>query len=215
MSGFYIERMSKMFKNIRSNDKLFEMINIIQIVIITGSAGITQPSIKTYFIGHADQTIIALADLIELGLGTMILFGSTRARVIDVFRKYCIPIMLTDTFLYGIISFAGVDNVSIRFLCMAIINGLFTTTIATVINNVVNSRYDGEKLTIFNSKMKLTASISSFTALSIFIALIGEIDIEIAITIRWIGLMMASVLDSISLKYFDRTDEKRAAEKSK
>lgn len=199
-----------MFRNIRSNDKLFEAITILQIVITTASMAATRPSIKTYFIGHADQTIIALADLIELGLGAMVLFGGTRAHIIDTFRKYCIPIMVLDTFLYGIISFAGVENVSIRFLCMAIINGLFTTTIATVMNNVVNSRYDGEKLTIFSSKMKLTASISSFVALSIFIALIGEIDIEVAISIQWAALTVATVLDSISLKYFDRTDEKRA-----
>lgn len=198
-----------MFRNIRSNDKLFEVITIIQIIITTASMAATRPSIKTYFIGHADQTIIALADLIELGLGAMVLFGGTRAHIIDTFRKYCIPIMVLDTFLYGIISFAGVENVSIRFLCMAIINGLFSTTIATVMNNVINSRYDGEKLTIFSSKMKLTASISSFVALSIFIALIGEIDIEVAISIQWAALTVSAVLDSISLKYFDRTDEKR------
>ena len=183
------------------------MLVMINLIMLTGSFAITRPAFQTYFYANVSQDMLALANMIELGLGSIILFGSTKKGMIRKLTKWTVWIIYIDAVLFAIVNYFCIDHVNTRFLMMAIQDGLFITITSTAISNVINGRYEKEHLTVFNNKMKLVGSLTSFTCLSLFVALIGEVEIHLAVVIQSIVLLISAVLESIIIKFFYNIDE--------
>ena len=190
-----------------SKDKLFNYIVLGRFGIVAIIFSITTPSVKQYFYANADQNILAIAEMISLGLDSIILYGSTKEGMLRSVRGFMTLICVAEAVLFCINNYIGYDNVNARFILMAVYNSAVMTVIMTMIKDIVNSKYSGSELTIFNNKITLVKTLASFISLSLFIALISNIDIKIALIAQCGIVIFASIIDVIIIKCFSEKEE--------
>ena len=163
-------------------------------VIFSFAMAITTPVINIYFMRLIDASVLAIANMISVGIAAMTNTSVTRKGFLEWYEKHFTLIVVTDVLLFAVISFAGMEWATIRFIGMAIINAISTTLWICVMKNAINSIVKGKELTIWQS---LASSYELYASLvgGLVILILGSIDVEIAIMIQCIANLVMGLTD--------------------
>lgn len=163
-------------------------------VILSFAMAITSPVIHIYFMRLIDASVLAIANMISVGIAAMTNTSVTRKGFLEWYEKHFTLIVVTDVLLFTVISFAGMEWATIRFIGMAIINAISTTLWICVMQNAINSVVKGNELTIWKS---LASSYELYASLvgGLVILILGSIDVEIAIMIQCIANLVMGLTD--------------------
>ena len=163
-------------------------------VIFSFAMAITSPVIHIYFMRLIDASVLAIANMISVGIAAMTNTSVTRKGFLEWYEKHFTLIVVTDVLLFTVISFAGMEWATIRFIGMAIISAISTTLWICVMQNAINSVVKGNELTIWKS---LASSYELYASLvgGLVILILGSIDVEIAIMIQCIANLVMGLTD--------------------
>ena len=163
-------------------------------VILSFAMAITSPVIHIYFMRLIDASVLAIANMISVGIAAMTNTSVTRKGFLEWYDKHFTLIVVTDVLLFTVISFAGMELATIRFIGMAIINAISTTLWICVMKNAINSIVKGKELTIWQS---LASSYELYASLAggLVILILGSIDVEIAIMVQCIANLVMGLTD--------------------
>ena len=163
-------------------------------VVFSFAMAITTPVIHIYFMRLIDASVLAIANMISVGIAAMTNTSVTRKGFLEWYDKHFTLIVVTDVLLFTVISCAGMEWATIRFIGMAIINAISTTLWICVMQNAINSVVKGNELTIWQS---LARSYNLYASLvgGLVILMLGSIDVEIAIMIQCIANLVMGLTD--------------------
>ena len=163
-------------------------------VVLSFAMAITSPVINIYFMRLIDASVLAIANIISVGIAAITNTSVTRKGFLEWYDKHFTLIVVTDVLLFTVISFAGMEWATIRFIGMAIINAISTTLWICVMKNAINSIVKGKELTIWQS---LASSYELYASLAggLVILILGSIDVEIAIMIQCIANLVMGLTD--------------------
>ena len=163
-------------------------------VIFSFAMAITSPVIHIHFMRLIDASVLAIANMISVGIAAITNTSVTRKGFLEWYDKHFTLIVVTDVLLFTVISLAGMEWATIRFIGMAIINAISTTLWICVMQNAINAVVKGKELTIWQS---LASSYELYASLvgGLVILMLGSIDVEIAIMIQCIANLVMGLTD--------------------
>ena len=163
-------------------------------VIFSFAMAVTTPVIHVYFMRLIDASVLAVANMLAVGIAAMTNTSVTRKGFLEWYDKHFTLIVVTDVLLFTVISFAGMEWATIRFIGMAVINAISTTLWVCVMQNAINNTIEGKDLTIWQS---LANSCEMYASLAggLVILLIGDMDIEVAIAIQCVANLAMGLTD--------------------
>lgn len=175
-------------------------------VIFSFMMAMTTPVVHIYFMKLIDASVLAIANMISVGIAAMTNTSVTKKGFLEWYDNHFTLIVVTDVLLFTVISFAGMEWATIRFIGMAIINAISTTLWICVMKNAINSVVKGKELTIWQS---LASSYELYASLAggLVILILGSIDVEIAIMIQCIANLVMGLADLRARKLLMRSDD--------
>ena len=163
-------------------------------VIFSFAMAMTTPVVHIYFMRLIDASVLAIANMISVGIAAMTNTSVTRKGFLEWYDKHFTLIVVTDVLLFTVISFAGMEWATMRFIGMAIINAISTTLWVCVMQNAINNVIEGKDLTIWQSLANSYEMYASLVGGSV-ILLIGDMDIEVAIAIQCVANLVMGLTD--------------------
>ena len=176
-------------------------------VIFSFSMAMTSPVVHIYFMRLIDASVLAVANMISVGIAAMTNTSVTRNGFLEWYDKHFTLIVVTDVLLFTVISFAGMEWATIRFIGMARINAISTTLWICVMQNAINAVVKGKELTIWQSLASCYELYASLAG-GLVILLIGDMHIELAIAIQCTANLFMGLTDLKARKLLLKGDEK-------
>lgn len=163
-------------------------------VVFSFAMAVTTPVVHVYFMRLIDASVLAVANMIAVGIAAMTNTSVTRKGFLEWYDKHFKFIVATDVMFFIIVSFAGMEMAAMRYIGMAVINAISTTLWVCVMQNAINNTIEGKDLTIWQSlanSCKMYASLAG----GLVILLIGDMDIEVAIAIQCVANLVMGLTD--------------------
>lgn len=163
-------------------------------VIFSFAMAVTTPVIHIYFIRLISTNVLAISNMLAVGIAAITNTTITKEKFLRWYDEHFTFIVVTDILLFVVVSCAGMEMATMRFIGMAVINAISTTLWICVMQNAINNTIDGEELTIWQSLSKsyeLYASLAGGLA----ILLIGDMHIELAIAIQCTANLLMGLTD--------------------
>ena len=176
-------------------------------VIFSFAMAMTTPIIQVYFIRLVNPNVLAVSNMLAVGLAAIVNTSITKERFLRWYDKHFTLIIVTDILLFVVVSCAGMELAAVRYIGMAVINAISTTLWVCVMQNAINNTIRGQDLTIWQS---LARSYEMYGSLAggLAILLIGDMHIELAIAIQCIANLFMGVTDLKARKLLLKGDEK-------
>ena len=177
-------------------------------VIFSFAMAMTTPVIRVYFIRFVNSDILAISDMLAVGIAAITNTTITKEKFLEWYDKHFTFIVATDVMFFIIVSCAGMEMAAMRYIGMAVINAISTTLWVCVMQNAINNTIRGQDLTIWQS---LARSYEMYGSLAggLAILLIGDMHIELAIAIQCIANLFMGLTDLKARKLLLKGDEKR------
>lgn len=130
----------------------------------------------------------------------------TKEKFLEWYDKHFTFIVTTDVVLFAIVSCAGMEWATMRYIGMAVINAISTTLWVCVMQNAINNTIEGKDLTIWQS---LSRSYEMYASLAggLMLLLIGDMDIEVAIAIQCLANLAMGVTDLRAKELLERKNK--------
>ena len=175
--------------------------------IFSFAMAMTTPVIRVYFIRFVNSDILAISDMLAVGIAAITNTTITKEKFLEWYDKHFTFIVATDVMFFIIVSCAGMEMAAMRYIGMAVINAISTTLWVCVMQNAINNTIRGQDLTIWQS---LARSYEMYGSLAggLAILLIGDIHIELAIAIQCIANLFMGLTDLKARKLLLKGDEK-------
>ena len=176
-------------------------------VIFSFAMAMTTPVIRVYFIRFVNSDILAISDMLAVGIAAITNTTITKEKFLEWYDKHFTFIVATDVMFFIIVSCAGMEMATMRYIGMAVINAISTTLWVCVMQNAINNTIRGQDLTIWQS---LARSYEMYGSLAggLAILLIGDMHIELAIAIQCIANLFMGLTDLKAMKLLLKGDEK-------
>ena len=176
-------------------------------VIFSFAMAMTTPVIRVYFIRFVNSDILAISDMLAVGIAAITNTTITKEKFLEWYDKHFTFIVATDVMFFIIVSCAGTEMAAMRYIGMAVINAISTTLWVCVMQNAINNTIRGQDLTIWQS---LARSYEMYGSLAggLAILLIGDMHIELAIAIQCIANLFMGLTDLKARKLLLKGDEK-------
>ena len=176
-------------------------------VIFSFAMAMTTPVIRVYFIRFVNSDILAISDMLAVGIAAITNTTITKEKFLEWYDKHFTFIVATDVMFFIIVSCAGMEMAAMRYIGMAVINAISTTLWVCVMQNAINNTIRGQDLTIWQS---LARSYEMYGSLAggLAILLIGDMHIELAIAIQCIANLFMGLTDLKAMKLLLKGDEK-------
>ena len=176
-------------------------------VIFSFAMAMTTPVIRVYFIRFVNSDILAISDMLAVGIAAITNTTITKEKFLEWYDKHFTFIVATDVMFFIIVSCAGMEMAAMRYIGMAVINAISTTLWVCVMQNAINNTIRGQDLTIWQS---LARSYEMYGSLAggLAILLIGDMHIELAIAIQCVANLVMGLTDLRARKLLIRGDEK-------
>ena len=177
-------------------------------VIFSFAMAMTTPVIRVYFIRFVHSDILAISDMLAVGIAAITNTTITKEKFLEWYDKHFTFIVATDVMFFIIVSCAGIEMAAMRYIGMAVINAISTTLWVCVMQNAINNTIRGQDLTMWQS---LARSYEMYGSLAggLAILLIGDMHIELAIAIQCIANLFMGLTDLKARKLLLKGDEKR------
>ena len=163
-------------------------------VVFSFAMAVTTPVIHVYFMRLIDASVLAIANMISVGIAAITNTTITKEKFLEWYDKHFTLIVLIDVMSFIIVSCAGMEMATMRFIGMAVINAISTTLWICVMQNAINNTIRGQDLTIWQSLAKSCELYASLTG-GVVILILGTIDIEIAIAIQCLANLIMGLTD--------------------
>ena len=176
-------------------------------IIFSFAMAMTTPVIRVYFIRFVNSDILAISDMLAVGIAAITNTTITKEKFLEWYDKHFTFIVATDVMFFIIVSCAGMEMAAMRYIGMAVINAISTTLWVCVMQNAINNTIRGQDLTIWQS---LARSYEMYGSLAggLAILLIGDMHIELAIAIQCIANLFMGLTDLKAKKLLLNGDEK-------
>ena len=176
-------------------------------VIFSFAMAMTTPVIRVYFIRFVNSDILAISDMLAVGIAAITNTTITKEKFLEWYDKHFTFIVVTDILLFVVVSCAGMELAAVRYIGMAVINAISTTLWVCVMQNAINNTIRGQDLTIWQS---LARSYEMYGSLAggLAILLIGDMHIELAIAIQCVANLFMGLTDLKARKLLLKGDEK-------
>lgn len=155
---------------------------------------VTTPVIHIYFIRLISTNVLAISNMLAVGIAAITNTTITKEKFLEWYDKHFTFIVATDVMFFIIVSCAGMEMATMRFIGMAVINAISTTLWICVMQNAINNTIDGEELTIWQSLSKSYELYASLAG-GLVILLIGDMHIELAIAIQCVANLVMGLTD--------------------
>lgn len=155
---------------------------------------VTTPVIHIYFIRLISTNVLAISNMLAVGIAAITNTTITKEKFLEWYDKHFKFIVATDVMFFIIVSCAGMEMATMRFIGMAVINAISTTLWICVMQNAINNTIDGEELTIWQSLSKSYELYASLAG-GLVILLIGDMHIELAIAIQCVANLVMGLTD--------------------
>ena len=177
-------------------------------VIFSFAMAMTTPVIRVYFIRFVNSDILAISDMLAVGIAAITNTTITKEKFLEWYDKHFTFIVATDVMFFIIVSCAGMEMAAMRYIGMAVINAISTTLWVCVMQNAINNTIRGQDLTMWQS---LARSYEMYGSLAggLAILLIGDMHIELVIAIQCIANLFMGLTDLKAKKLLLNGDEKR------
>ena len=163
-------------------------------VIFSFAMAMTTPIIQVYFIRLVNPNVLAVSNMLAVGIAAITNTTITKERFLRWYDKHFTLIIVTDILLFVVVSCAGMELAAVRYIGMAVINAISTTLWVCVMQNAINNSINGEELTIWQSLSKSYELYASLAG-GLVILLIGDMDIEVAIAIQCVANLVMGLTD--------------------
>ena len=176
-------------------------------VIFSFAMAMTTPIIQVYFIRLVNPNVLAVSNMLAVGLAAIVNTSITKERFLRWYDKHFTLIIVTDILLFVVVSCAGMEMAAMRYIGMAVINAISTTLWVCVMQNAINNTIRGQDLTMWQS---LARSYEMYGSLAggLAILLIGDMHIELAIAIQCTANLFMGLTDLKARKLLLKGDEK-------
>lgn len=163
-------------------------------VIFSFAMAMTTPVIRVYFIRFVNSDILAISDMLAVGIAAITNTTITKEKFLEWYDKHFKFIVATDVIFFIIVSCAGMEMAAMRYIGMAVINAISTTLWVCVMQNAINNTIEGKDLTIWQSLANSCEMYASLVG-GLVILLIGNMDIEVAIAIQCVANLVMGLTD--------------------
>ena len=163
-------------------------------VVFSFAMAMTEPVVYLYFVKLIDTRVLAMANMLAVGIAAITNTSVTKRSFLDWYEEHFTLIVGVDIFLFAVISLAGMEWATLRFIGMSVLNAISTTLWICVMQNSINAVVKGTELTIWHS---LARSCELYASLGggLFILLLGSLDIEVAIAIQCLANLTMGLTD--------------------
>lgn len=163
-------------------------------VIFSFAMAMTMPVIQVYFIRLVDSDILAISNILAVGIAAITNTSITKEKFLDWYDKHFTFIVITDVLLFAVVSCAGIEMAAMRYIGMAVINAVSTTLWVCIMQNAINNTIEGKDLTMWQS---LSNSYEMYASLAggLVILLIGNMEVELAIAIQCTANLIMGLTD--------------------
>lgn len=163
-------------------------------VVFSFAMAMTMPVIQVYFMRLVDSDILAISNMLAVGIAAITNTSITKEKFLKWYDKHFTLIIITDILLFVIVSCAGMEMAAARYIGMAITNAISTTLWVCVMQNAINNTIKGQDLTIWQSLAKSYEMYASLAG-GLAILLIGDMNIEVAIAIQCVANLVMGLTD--------------------
>lgn len=175
-------------------------------IIFSFAMAMTTPIIQVYFIRLVNPNVLAVSNMLAVGLAAVVNTSITKERFLRWYDKHFTFIIVTDILLFVVVSCAGMEMAAARYIGMAVTNAISTTLWVCVMQNAINNTIKGQDLTIWQSLAKSYEMYASLVG-GLAILLIGDIHIELAIGIQCLANLFMGLTDLRAIKLLIRSDD--------
>ena len=163
-------------------------------VIFSFAMAMTVPVIQIYFIRLISPNVLAISNMLAVGLAAIVNTSITKERFLRWYDEHFTFIIVTDILLFVVVSCAGMEMAAARYIGMAITNAISTTLWVCVMQNAINNTIKDQDLTIWQSLAKSYEMYASLAG-GLVILLIGDMHIELAIAIQCTANLFMGLTD--------------------
>ena len=163
-------------------------------VMFSFAVAMTSPVIQIYFMQLIDSSVLAISNMLAVGLEAIVNTSITKEKFLRWYDKHFTFIVVTDVSSFIVVSCASMEMATARFIGMAIINAISTTLWVCIMRNSINHVINGEELTIWQS---LSNSYELYASLvgGLIILVLGTMNIEIAIAVECVANLFMGLTD--------------------
>lgn len=165
---------------------------------------LTSPVIQIYFMKLINPNVLAISNMLSVGLAAIVNTSITKEKFLRWYDKHFALIVVTDVLSFIVISCAGMEMATARFIGMAVINALSTTLWICVMENAVNHIINSKELTMWQG---LSRSYELYASLigGLVLLFIENMDVEVAIAIQCVANLFMGLTDLRAKKLLIRT----------
>ena len=153
----------------------------------------TQPIIQIYFMRLINSEVLALANILTTGLAAAVNASITSDKIKDFYRQNFFWIIVIDVICFFLINFESLTYPEVRYLGFAVLNAVSTTIWYMIIEDAVNHKISGDKLTKWDSFSRSAYLVASL--LGGIVAIICTFDIEYCIVAQCIANFIMGCTD--------------------
>lgn len=161
----------------------------------------TSPTVHIYFISLISPQILALSNLINVGLGAII--NTTIVSLREMYRKYFLQIILIDVICFWCISIAGIEYPVVRFIGLAILFAISTTLWAMIMKDAINGILSGPKLTKWQALLESYDLYGAFLG-GIIAVFAVDLDVEMCIMAQCTANALMGAADFVAYRRIGR-----------
>ena len=163
-------------------------------VVFSFAMAMTEPVVYLYFVKLIDTRVLAMANMLAVGIAAITNTSVTKRSFLDWYEEHFTLIVGVDIFLFAVISLAGMEWATLRFIGMSVLNSISTTLWICVMQNSINAVVKGTELTIWQS---LARSYELYASLigGLVILVLGSLEIEIAIATQCLANLFMGLTD--------------------
>ena len=163
-------------------------------VVFSFAMAMTEPVVYLYFVKLIDTRVLAMANMLAVGIAAITNTSVTKRSFLDWYEEHFTLIVGVDICLFTVISLAGMEWATLRFIGMSVLNAISTTLWICVMQNSINAVVKGTELTIWQSLSKSYEFYASLAG-GVVILILGTMDIEIAIAIQCLANLFMGLTD--------------------
>ena len=161
---------------------------------------LTTPTVQLYFIKLVDPQIFALSSVLTTALAAIIntfMIKDDIRKKIKMFFKW---ILLIDCIAFFIVSFLGLNSVTIRFIGISVLSATSVNLWMLILMDSINSKLSGDNLTGFNTLSKSVNLWSNLIGSILAVVTINMISIDICVALQCVTNCFCAVTDYVAYK---------------
>lgn len=164
---------------------------------------LTSPTIHIYFISQIGPSVLAVTNIVTVGLGAIVNSTIPNDRLKEMYRRNFTNIVIVDVICFVIISMLGIEYAVVRFIGLAVLNAVSATLWTIIMRNAVNRKINGDELTNWESFSDSIVLYGSLIGGLIAFLFSDEMNVEMCV----LGQCLANLIFGIAdIKAFKRLE---------